>query len=374
MEKDTKVMLKILHIGPDPEFSSPIVYENYQVEIETMDNVFSVSQWIAQNGLPDALVCERNLLAESVFEFYDFWVDKFDKDQRIPFILLEEHNQEKVLAVTERKMDGVLTKPASEETLIRQILMFRKDKPGPDQVQISEMEGFKPYQLTWLKRTFDVILASICLLIVSPILLIFMIAIRLETKGKVFFVSKRVGSGLNVFDFYKMRSMHSYSDKRLKELAHLNESLKETSQQPTDKSPSEIYPVNFEGDKNNLPQHVDSRVTKVGHFMRKLNIDELPQLFNVIKGDLSMVGNRPLPLYEAELLTTSDWNDRFLGPAGVTGIWKVVSRRRLRSMSHEERNSLQNKYSKIAGSRNPFWKDGWVIIQTLPVLFKKGNP
>lgn len=374
MEKDKKVMLKILHIGPDPEFSSPIVYENKQVEIETMDNVFSVSHWIAINGLPDALVCERNLLGESVFEFYDFWVDKFDKDQRIPFILLEEHNQEKVLAVTERKIDGVLTKPASEETLIRQILMLRKDKPGLNQDQISDIEGFKPYKLTLLKRAFDIILASICLLIVSPILLIFMIAIRLETKGKVFYVSKRVGSGLQVFDFYKLRSMYAYSDKRLKELAHLNEIIKETSGLSTDKSPAEINSVNQESDRDNSTLQGDSRVTKVGYFMRKLNIDELPQLFNVIKGDLSMVGNRPLPLYEAELLTTTDWNDRFLGPAGVTGIWKVVSRRRLRSMSHEERNRLQNKYSKIAGSRNPFWKDGWVIIQTLPVLFKKGNP
>lgn len=157
--------------------------------------------------------------------------------------------------------------------------------------------------------------------------------------------------------------MYFHSDKRLKKLAHLNEYKKETSAGYAEKANPQIHST----------LNGDSRITKVGHIMRQLNIDELPQLFNVIKGDISMVGNRPLPIYEAEQLTTNDWNDRFNSPAGITGIWKVVSRRKLRSMSHEERNRLQNKYSKIANSPNPFWKDFWIIIQTLPVMFKKDN-
>ncbi len=64
----------------------------------------------------------------------------------------------------------------------------------------------------------------------------------------------------------------------------------------------------------------DPRVTKVGKFIRNTSIDELPQLVNVLKGDMSIVGNRPLPLYEAEMLTSDDWSERFMGPAGITGL------------------------------------------------------
>lgn len=374
MEKDNKGKLKILHMGADPEFLSPFVYESFLVQIETVDNPFSVSQWIINNGLPDGLICENDLPGGDGFGFYDFWTDQFDREKRIPFILLEEDKtQESVLKASERKME-VYIKSTSAETLIERILVLRKNVFVPDYEMIPEMKAFSPYQLSWLKRTFDIITASICLLIVSPILLIFIIAIRLETKGNVFYPSKRVGAGFNVFDFYKLRSMYTRADKRLKELAHLNELNKEATAIQTEKANQTAPSLNRQGNGINPTSQGDSRITKVGYIMRHLNIDELPQLFNVIKGDISMVGNRPLPIYEAELLTTDDWNDRFHSPAGITGIWKVVSRRKLRSMSHEERNSLQNKYSEISKRPNSFWNDIWIIIQTIPVLFNKDNP
>jgi lipopolysaccharide/colanic/teichoic acid biosynthesis glycosyltransferase len=195
------------------------------------------------------------------------------------------------------------------------------------------------------------VVSVVGLLIASPILLIFIIAIKIESKGKAFYVSKRIGSGFKVFDFYKLRSMYSHADKHLKELAYVNESVKEEQA--------------AKSQNGNLAVNGDRRITKVGYVIRKLKIDELPQLFNVLKGDMSIVGNRPLPLYEAELLTSADWTDRFHSVAGITGPWKAVTRRKLKSMSHEERNSLQNRYSALVKSPYSFWKDVWIIIRTI---------
>ncbi|MFX4489871.1 sugar transferase, partial [Acinetobacter baumannii] len=87
------------------------------------------------------------------------------------------------------------------------------------------------------------------------------------------------------------------------------------------------------------------RITKVGKFIRNTSIDELPQLWNVIIGDMSIVGNRPLPLYEAEKLTTDKYAMRFMAPAGITGLWQVEKRGK-GEMSEEERLMLDNKYAE----------------------------
>ena len=370
MEKVNKAKLKILHIGADPEFLSPIVYENYLVEIDTIDNPFSVSQWITQNGWPDAMICEKKLPGDNGSGFYEFWVTQFDTEKRIPFILLdEEKSPEPASIAMDQKIETIYIKPTEVETLIRRILNLHQDKPIPHPETISEMNGFKPYKLTFLKRSFDIVISLIFLLIASPILLIFAIAIKLETKGTIYYRAKRLGSGFQVFDLYKLRTMYTRSDKRLKELAHINEYQKEiVASEATMGNP---VSRNLKSDGNNPILQGDSRITKIGYILRKLNIDELPQLFNVLKGDISMVGNRPLPIYEAEQLTIQDWTDRFRSPAGITGMWKVVSRRKLRSMSHEERNRLQNKYFQIERYPNSFWNDLWIIALTFPVLFNK---
>ena len=112
----------------------------------------------------------------------------------------------------------------------------------------------------------------------------------------------------------------------------------------------------------------DPRVTKVGNFIRNTSIDELPQLINVLKGDMSIVGNRPLPLYEAEQLTSDDWGERFLAPAGITGLWQVMKRGK-GEMSEEERKGLDNQYARKVS----LWNDIRLILKTIPALFQKEN-
>ena len=113
----------------------------------------------------------------------------------------------------------------------------------------------------------------------------------------------------------------------------------------------------------------DPRVTKVGKFIRNTSIDELPQLLNVLKGDMSIVGNRPLPLYEAEMLTSDDWSERFMGPAGITGLWQVEKRGKKGAMSEEERKALDNQYARTYS----FWGDIKLILRTIPAVFQKEN-
>ena len=112
----------------------------------------------------------------------------------------------------------------------------------------------------------------------------------------------------------------------------------------------------------------DPRVTRIGRFIRATSLDELPQLFNVLKGDMSLVGNRPIPLYEAERLTSDLHAARFFAPAGITGLWQVTKNCR-NNISEEERKLLDNEYAR---SYN-FWMDLRIILKTLPAVFQHEN-
>lgn len=111
----------------------------------------------------------------------------------------------------------------------------------------------------------------------------------------------------------------------------------------------------------------DPRITGIGHIIRKYSIDELPQLFNILNGDMSIVGNRPLPVYEAELLTSDEYIQRFMAPAGLTGLWQVEKRGNSGSMSAEERKQLDIKYAHTFS----FWLDVKIIIKTFTAFIQK---
>jgi lipopolysaccharide/colanic/teichoic acid biosynthesis glycosyltransferase len=113
----------------------------------------------------------------------------------------------------------------------------------------------------------------------------------------------------------------------------------------------------------------DPRITRIGRILRNTSIDELPQLWNVLRGDMSIVGNRPLPLYEAEKLMTDQHMGRFIAPAGITGLWQVMKRGKGGDMSEDERKALDNEYAQQYSLK----KDLGIILRTIPALFQKEN-
>ncbi len=113
----------------------------------------------------------------------------------------------------------------------------------------------------------------------------------------------------------------------------------------------------------------DPRITGVGRFLRKYSIDELPQIINILKGEMSLVGNRPLPLYEAEQLTSDKYIDRFMAPAGLTGLWQVEKRGDSGKLSPEERKQLDLYYAKNYN----FLMDLQILFKTLTAFVQKEN-
>ncbi|WP_295673241.1 sugar transferase [uncultured Mucilaginibacter sp.] len=219
----------------------------------------------------------------------------------------------------------------------------------PKLIEISK-EVDTAYRIPVGKRLIDILISGIMLLILSPLLLFIAIAVKVGSKGPVLYKSKRVGTGYKVFDFYKFRSMRVDADKLLIELSTQNQYANEDG-----------------GTKAAFVKIKDDpRITKLGNFLRTSSLDELPQLFNILVGDMSLVGNRPLPVYEAEMLTSNEWSMRFLGPVGLTGLWQITKRGKL-DMSERERKKLDNFYAQ----NHSFWLDMKILFKTVPAVFQK---
>lgn len=241
----------------------------------------------------------------------------------------------------------------NDQNLVSKISFLKKvkaqQKTNNESVETSLKMGFCTKCV--FKRTLDILLSSVILLAISPILIIIAIAIRLESKGSVIYISKRAGRGYKVFDFFKFRTMYTGADLQRAQMEHLNQY----------KDASSDGPVFFKVSN-------DPRITKVGLFLRNTSLDELPQLVNVLLGDMSLVGNRPLPLYEAASLTTDEWAKRFMAPAGITGLWQIKKRGQS-DMSVEDRINLDIDYAE----KNNFMYDLWIMANTPSALVQKSN-
>lgn len=368
-----------------------------------LENSIQATNYLSSNTPPNAIICNFNLPGNNGLFLFD-WIRKLPEYDAIPFILIaKEFNSETYKQAFQKRVDDYyVTSVTNPEDIKHRIEYLHKHKKA---TKIEKLPDTKEvaYRMPTSKRIFDILVASSVLLVAAPFLILILIAIKLESKGKVYYISKRVGR--KTFDFYKLRSMRTGSDELLKKLA------KEKNQYNTEQKPSNdlaeipcprcsklpegqtCSPIMYidtheicdywfnvqkiEAAKNNstfVKIVDDPRVTRVGKFIRNTSIDELPQLINVLKGDMSIVGNRPLPVYEAEMLTADTLSQRFLAPAGITGLWQVELRGKGGNMSEEERMRLDNEYAEhFKGDNFSFWYDIKLILRTIPALLQKDS-
>ena len=192
-----------------------------------------------------------------------------------------------------------------------------------------------------VKRVFDLVISTIGLIILSPIFLILAIIVKLDSKGPVFFAHTRYGKNGKKFKMYKFRTMYENAQDMIKDFTP--EQMKEW--------------------KENFKLQDDPRITKVGKFLRKTSLDELPQIVNIIKGDLSIIG--PRPVIEEELEKYGENKEKFLSVTpGLTGYWQANGRS---STTYEQRMEMELYYIDHISPKLDFK----IFFKTIESVIKK---
>ncbi len=341
---------------------------------------FSAILNAADPGSPLGLRLMRMLRNEKNLTQPILWLTKTDIAPGLRSLILEIGGSD------------VFVQDTSQSYLLTRLDFLVRPRALPSNVV--SMSGLRMPQS---KRIMDMLVAGGALLVLSPLFLLVGALIKLESRGPIFYYSYRVGAGYKVFKFWKLRSMRSDADKMLETMKNLNQYQPVVAPEMA-AMPSELCATCSAAGTKCLQQLIDEhgqvicekqyrtqqkasetpafikivndpRVTRIGRFLRNTSIDELPQLYNVLRGDMSIVGNRPLPLYEAEKLLTDEHSQRFLAPAGITGLWQVSRRGQSGGQSEQERKELDNEYARNFSLSN----DIRIILKTIPALFQKEN-
>ena len=191
------------------------------------------------------------------------------------------------------------------------------------------------------KALLDILVAATLIILLSPLLLVVAALIKLESPGPVFFVQKRLGLGKRLFNIYKFRTMSEDAEQRQADLEQQNEMS------------GPVFKI-----RN------DPRITPLGKFLRKTSIDELPQLFNVLKGDMSLVGPRPLPVRDFKGFESDIHRRRFSVKPGITCLWQISGRN---NISFEQWMELDMNYI----DRWSFWLDLKILLKTIPAVLTR---
>lgn len=209
----------------------------------------------------------------------------------------------------------------------------------PDQ-QVQELTPFLAQHLPWWKRTTDVVVAGSALAVAWPLLIAIGAAIKLDSPGPAIFKQQRAGLGNRPFPIWKFRTMRPDAEKLRDQLLHVNE-----QDGPAFKIKS------------------DPRITRIGQILRKTSLDELPQLINVLRGEMTLVGPRPLPVHESDACEL--WQKRRLDVTpGLTCIWQVWGRS---TVTFSEWVRMDLRYQRL---RSPH-KDLRIMLATVPAVLKQ---
>lgn len=210
------------------------------------------------------------------------------------------------------------------------------------EVLLPDCEFHKKPFYECIKRIFDLVVSLVAVIVLSPILLLIALAIRLEDRGPILYRAQRVGRGGKPITVYKFRSMRMNAD-RLEDM---------------------LTPEELEEYKKNFKLEHDPRITKVGAFLRKTSLDELPQLFNILSGTLSLVGPRPVLQEETELY--GDKRNVLLScKPGLTGLWQVSGRSNV-TYENGRRQALELQYV----SQRSLWLDIKILFWTVGAVVR----
>jgi len=357
-----------------------------KIQVKVIDSSEKCLEYLKTTYPPDAIIISKNSGGLKFLETIrqEAWTRTMPviitSDQITPGLIKEVH---------EKGGDDLYTKDFNTGDLLTRLDYFikRRHYKAMQQTKASILDVKIPF---W-KRLIDVTTTGVALLLLSPLLIIVAILIKLDSKGPVVYLSKRVGAGYKIFSIYKFRTMKTNADQLIKNMGSLNMYTKTTEakqvsglcdvcsgigvcQQQLYLDGEMVCEKMYLTEKKEKVAFMkfqnDPRITKFGKFLRNSSIDELPQLFNIFLGDMSLVGNRPLPLYEAEKLTTDEYIERFAGPGGLTGLWQVTKRGKgKQDMTEEERIQLDIEYARNFS----FKYDMKIFFMTFPALLQSEN-
>lgn len=301
------------------------------------------------NELPEVLICDHELLKEGDYSLIAH-IRCNSLLANIPFIIIGANmkaaDKNNLVELGILEFYDVLDEPVQ----LNQRLSSLKNNDFNAPIRDYSKDNRLKYKTNIVKRFFDIVFASLLLIAFAPLMLMIAIVIKLESKGPLFYISKRAGAAYKIFDFYKFRTMVPDAEEKLVQLQEKNQ-YTSTTLDP------EFYFVKIKD---------DPRITRFGRFLRNTSLDELPQLFNVLKGDMSIIGNRPLPLYEAEQLKRDKLAKRFMAPAGITGLWQITKRGG-KKMSAVQRVALDILYAE----QESVWTDVKILFLTIPAMFQR---
>lgn len=341
----SKTALRFFYIGNNNQ-AVQLLIDSFKTGLSVSD--FNAAKKILstekEKGI-DAIILDVPYNERDLKSFCAF-LKNMDLDS-IPVIYNGCHLKNENIHYLNNSIDDVIDLSNWQFDFYNKISFLKKSKEaltsGKTQAKVRPEESI-------IKRTIDILLATLLIILLLPLFIIIALAVKLESKGPIFYNANRAGKGFRIFKFYKFRTMVVNADKKIDALKHLNQ-----------------YNGSTEGARFFKISN-DPRITKVGKFLRNTSLDELPQLFNVLKGDMSLVGNRPLPLYEAATLTTNEFVERFMAPAGMTGLWQIKKRGKS-EMSADERIQLDISYARKANVLYDFW----IMVKTPAAILQKSD-